>query len=126
MTGEQWLGTIANKPGVKGEELDRTGLKSFLEENKGKPVTKAQIEEHLAANKVELKEVRKGGEAGTKEKAFEIEKNPGELRLLHFQGRRAAGDRNGTDIVLGVLVFGLLSGFLPLEFLVLSSRLLLE
>ena len=74
MTGEQWLGTIANKPGVKGEELDWTGLKSFLEENKGKPVTKAQIEEHLAANKVELKEVRKGGEAGTKEKAFELAK----------------------------------------------------
>ena len=60
MTGEQWLGTIANKPGVKGEELDWTGLKGFLEENKGKPVTKAQIEEHLASNKVELKEVRKG------------------------------------------------------------------
>ena len=32
-------------------------------------------------------------------KYIEIEKNPGELRLLHFQGRRAAGDRNGTDIV---------------------------
>lgn len=77
MTGEQWLGTIANKPGVKGEELDWTGLKSFLEENKGKPVTKAQIEEHLAANKVELKEVRKGGEAGTKEKAFELAKEHG-------------------------------------------------
>lgn len=61
MTGDQWLGTITNKPGVKGEELDWTGLKSFLEENKGKPVTKAQIEEHLASNKVELKEVRKGG-----------------------------------------------------------------
>ena len=74
MNGEAWLGTLANKPGVKGEELDWTGLKSFLEENKGKPVTKAQIEEHLAANKVELKEVRKGGEAGTKEKAFELAK----------------------------------------------------
>jgi hypothetical protein len=59
MNGEAWLGTLANKPGVKPEELDWTGLKSFLEENKGKPVTKAQIEEHLAANKVELKEVEK-------------------------------------------------------------------
>lgn len=61
MTGEQWLGTLANKPGVKGEELDWIGLKDFLQENKGKPVTKAQIEEHIAANKVELKEVNKGG-----------------------------------------------------------------
>jgi hypothetical protein len=31
----------------------------------------------LAANKVELKEVRKGGEAGTKEKAFELAKEHG-------------------------------------------------
>lgn len=61
MTGDQWLGTLSNKPGVKPEEMDWTGLRSFLEENKGKPVTKAQIEEHLAANKVELKEVNKGG-----------------------------------------------------------------
>lgn len=59
MNGEAWLGTLANKPGVKPEELQWTGLKDFLEQNKGKPVTKAQIEEHLAANKVELKEVSK-------------------------------------------------------------------
>src|SRR6266496_4411233 len=65
MNGEAWLGTLANKPGVKPEELDWTGLRSFLEENKGKPVTKAQVEEHLASNKVELKEVQKGGDAGT-------------------------------------------------------------
>lgn len=60
MTGDQWLGTLTNKPGVKPEEMDWTGLRSFLEENKGKPVTKAQIEEHLAANKIELKEIKKG------------------------------------------------------------------
>jgi len=60
MTGEQWLGTLGNKPGVKPEELQWTGLADFLAENKGKPVTKAQIEEHLAQNKVELKEVTKG------------------------------------------------------------------
>ena len=59
MTGEQWLGTLSNKPGVKPEELDWTGLKSFLEENKGKPVTKEQVQEHLQNNKVELKEVNK-------------------------------------------------------------------
>jgi hypothetical protein len=63
MNGEAWLGTLANKPGVKPEELDWTGLKSFLEENKGKPVTKEQVQEHLANNKVELKEVQKGGRA---------------------------------------------------------------
>jgi hypothetical protein len=60
MNGEAWLGTLANKPGVKPEELDWTGLRSFLEENKGKPVTKEQVQEHLQNNKVELKEVSKG------------------------------------------------------------------
>lgn len=60
MTGDQWLGTLSNKPGVKPEEMQWTGLADFLAENKGKPVTKAQIEEHLASNKVELKEVQKG------------------------------------------------------------------
>src|SRR5882757_3890685 len=60
MTGDQWLGTLANKPGVKPEELQWTGLKDFLEENKGKVVTKEQIQQHLEQNKVELKEVQKG------------------------------------------------------------------
>jgi hypothetical protein len=60
MTGDQWLGTLGNKPGVKPEELQWTGLKDFLEENKGKPVTKEQIQEHLQNNKVELKEISKG------------------------------------------------------------------
>jgi hypothetical protein len=76
MNGEAWLGTLANKPGVKPEELQWTGLADFLNANKGKPVTKAQIEEHLASNKVELKEVNKGGEA-TKEQAFALAKEHG-------------------------------------------------
>src|SRR6266705_1018146 len=60
MTGEQWLGTLSNKPGVKPEELQWTGLTDFLNENKSKPVTKEQVQEHLAANKIELNEVGKG------------------------------------------------------------------
>lgn len=60
MNGEAWLGTLSNKPGVKPEELDWTGLRSFLEENKGKPVTKAEVENFLAENKMELGEVWKG------------------------------------------------------------------
>lgn len=72
MTGDQWLGTLSNKPGVKPEELDWIGLKGFLEENKGKPVTKAQIEEHISANKVELKEVNKGEKSSLDKDAEEI------------------------------------------------------
>jgi len=76
MTGDQWLGTLANKPGVKPEELDWTGVKSFLEEKGKQPVTKAELQEHLANNKVELKEVDKGGDA-TKEQAFALAKEHG-------------------------------------------------
>lgn len=70
MTGEQWLGTLSNKPGVKPEELQWTGLGEFLKENSGKPVTKAQIDEHLQNNKIELKEVNKGFDAKAKEQAL--------------------------------------------------------
>jgi len=60
MTGDQWLGTLANKSGVKPEELQWTGLKDFLEENKGKVVTKEAIQQHLEQNKISLSEVTKG------------------------------------------------------------------
>ncbi len=70
MTGDAWLGTLSNKPGVKPEELDWTGLKSFLEENKGKPVTKGQIEQHLAENKIEVGETVKGKTVDENSKEF--------------------------------------------------------
>jgi hypothetical protein len=60
MTGEQWLGTLGNKPGVKPEEMQWTGLQDFLKEKGKEPVTKAEVQEHLANNKVELKDVVKG------------------------------------------------------------------
>jgi hypothetical protein len=60
MTGEQWLGTLKNKPGVKPEELDWTGTKEFLQSKGKEPVTKAELQEHLANNKVEIKDVDKG------------------------------------------------------------------
>jgi len=63
MTGDQWLGTLANKPGVKPEELQWSGLKDYLEQNKGKPVTKEQIAKHLDENKTELGEVVRGGKS---------------------------------------------------------------
>ena len=59
MTGEQWLGSIANKPGVKPEELDWTGLKSFLENKKGETVLKSDVEKHLSENAVKVGEVWK-------------------------------------------------------------------
>jgi hypothetical protein len=60
MTGEQWLGTLANKPGVKPEELDWTGLKNFLSEKGKEPVTKEQVQAHMNDNSMKLNEVNKG------------------------------------------------------------------
>lgn len=75
MTGEQWLGTLANSKGVKPEELQWTGLHDFLTENKGQPVTKQQVEDFVASNKVELKEVNKfGKDAINKMSIDEIER----------------------------------------------------
>lgn len=57
-SGEQWLGTLSNAKGVKGEELEYTGLKEFLAGKKN--VSKQEIEDYLKENKVELQEVWKG------------------------------------------------------------------
>jgi hypothetical protein len=54
-TGDQMLATIQKQAGVKPEEVQWTGLGDFLA---GKPsVTKAEIEDYLLNNRVELKEI---------------------------------------------------------------------
>jgi hypothetical protein len=54
--GSQWLATIKNKQGLKPEELEATGLGQFLEENRDRPVTKAEVLDHLRDNGVQLQE----------------------------------------------------------------------
>jgi hypothetical protein len=54
-SGAQWLGTLKNKPGVKTEELEWMGLPDWLSKQEG-PVTKDQVLDYVAQNKVELKE----------------------------------------------------------------------
>ncbi len=56
----QWLGAIKNMPGVKQEELDWVGLPEWLNEQKGL-ITKQQIEDFVAQNKVQIEEVVQGG-----------------------------------------------------------------
>lgn len=56
MTGEQWLGTLANKPGVKSEELDWTGLKSFLSDKGKETVSKADIQSFVQDNALKIGE----------------------------------------------------------------------
>jgi hypothetical protein len=54
-TGQQFLAQIQKTPGVKPEELQYTGLDTFLA---NKPtVTKGEIQDYLDANKVRIEEV---------------------------------------------------------------------
>jgi hypothetical protein len=57
-TGSQFLAQIEKTAGVKPEEVKWTGLDDFL---KSKPsVTKQEVQDYLAANRVDLQEVRLG------------------------------------------------------------------
>jgi hypothetical protein len=57
-TGDQFLAQIQKTPGVKPEELQYTGLDTFLA---GRPsVTKAEIQDFLDTNRVQLQEVKLG------------------------------------------------------------------
>lgn len=57
-TGQQFLAQIEKTPGVKKEELLWTGLDDFLKGKKS--VTKAEVQEYLDKNRVEVKEVSLG------------------------------------------------------------------
>jgi hypothetical protein len=57
-SGQQFLAQLQKTPGVKAEELQYTGLDNFLT---GKPsVTKAEIEDYLDTNRVQVQEVQLG------------------------------------------------------------------
>ncbi len=58
---EQWLATIRNTPGVKPEEIKWLGIEDWLKEQKG-PVTRADVENYVRANSIEVREVEKGGQ----------------------------------------------------------------
>ena len=58
-TGEQFLKQIEKTPGVKPEEVKWTGLDDFLKSKKS--VTKAEVQDYLDKNRVEVKEVQMGG-----------------------------------------------------------------
>lgn len=83
MSGDQWLGTLSNKPGVKPEEMDWTGVKSFLEERGKQPVTKAELQEHLQNNKVEIKDVDKGGETLQHKSVYDPENEEWDIEDHH-------------------------------------------
>jgi hypothetical protein len=57
-TGDQFLKQIEKTPGVKPDEIKWTGLDDFLKSKK--TVTKAEVQEYLDKNQVEVKEVQLG------------------------------------------------------------------
>lgn len=60
-TGQQFLKQIEKTPGVKPDEIKWTGLDEFLQSKKS--VTKAEVQEYLDKNRVEIKEVQMGSGA---------------------------------------------------------------
>jgi hypothetical protein len=56
----QWLATMRNTPGVKEEEVEWTGLKEWLE-SIGRPVTKQEVADFIAANQISVEEAVMGG-----------------------------------------------------------------
>ena len=57
-TGSQFLAQIEKTAGVKPEEVKWTGLDEFLKSRQS--VTKQEVQDYLAANRVDLQEVRLG------------------------------------------------------------------
>jgi hypothetical protein len=57
-TGQQFLAQISKTAGVKPDEIKWTGLDEFLKGKKS--VTKAEVQDYLAANRVDVQEVRLG------------------------------------------------------------------
>lgn len=55
-TGNQFLAQLSKTPGVKPAELEWTGLSDFLKGKGEQPVTKAEIEQYLQANKIQVNE----------------------------------------------------------------------
>ena len=60
-TGSQFLAQIEKTAGVKPEEVKWTGLDEFLKSRQN--VTKQEVQDYLAANRVDLQEVRLGEQA---------------------------------------------------------------
>ncbi len=63
---DQWANTLRNAKGIKPEEMDWLGLNDFLAskirpgQNRPPVVTKQELLDHVAGNRIELKDVSKG------------------------------------------------------------------
>ncbi len=62
-SGEQWLATLRNTPGVKSEELEWSHMEDFLR-GQTKPITRDELLAHARGHEVKIQEVMHGGDVG--------------------------------------------------------------
>jgi hypothetical protein len=94
-TGSQFLAQIEKTAGVKPEEVKWTGLDEFLKSRQN--VTKQEVQDYLAANRVDLQEVRLGGGLPA---GFTVRQNPiGDFDVLDLEGRIAGFGFNREEAI---------------------------
>ncbi|MDE2031384.1 MAG: hypothetical protein KGI58_03965 [Patescibacteria group bacterium] len=111
MTGDQWLGTLTNKPGVKPEEMQYTGLQDFLSSKGKESITKEEVQQHLANNKVQVNDVVKGNDSKISaqehdefnELSDKYRADPNNLSQAEYERYQTLEDKinNGYDINKG-------------------------
>jgi hypothetical protein len=90
MSGNQWATQLLSR-GANKEEMKWVGLEGFLKENAAKSISKADIQQYLKDNRIEVVEVVKGGDAKTsKSKA---------RKVFEDKGYDVITDRNGDTYV---------------------------
>lgn len=112
-TGDQFLKQIEKTPGVKPDEIKWTGLDEFLKSKKS--VTKAEVQEYLDKNRVEVKEVKLGepdeseiqaflddevGQGFTREEAIDYLRNDEGSMATKFSKYTLPGGENYREILL--------------------------
>lgn len=55
-TGKEWRGWLSNRPGIKAEEIEYTGLDDFLTLNQDTPLTRNEVLAHVQDNAIQIVE----------------------------------------------------------------------
>ncbi len=93
-TGQQMLGMLRKRPGIKPEELEWSGLLDYLSQQDR--VTRTQMLEFLDQNAVMVEEVVKE-EGGLTPDQVQVEWDRGEQGYVVFDGQDPIGDPYGTE-----------------------------
>jgi N12 class adenine-specific DNA methylase len=95
-TGQQMLAQIVKTPGVKPEEIEWMGLDDWL---KSQPsVTKQQIQDFVAANRLEVREVTKGDYRARLEPAHTAVSEAADRRQIAAERLERGVDQNGYTV----------------------------